>query len=94
KLIREYDSPDSFFYVDPPYYGTEDYYEGKHFGKSDHERLRDVLANAKGKWLLSYNDCEAIRELYGGFAIDSLSARYTFGSSNGRIAEELLIANY
>jgi len=95
-LIRQYDREDSFFYLDPPYFGTEDYYSGVDFGSTDHERLRDVLKNIQGKFLLSYNDCPEIRELYGGFQIESisrlsnLSQRFEGGSEYA----ELFIANY
>lgn len=54
----------AFFYCDPPYYNTEDYYDGGGFGKDDHERLANTLCNIQGKFLLSYNDCPEIRELY------------------------------
>ena len=62
-LIRHYDRPDAFFYLDPPYYETEDMYDVA-FGWDDHVRLRDTLGEIKGKFLLSYNDCPEIRELY------------------------------
>lgn len=62
-LIKHYDREDSFFYCDPPYYDSEYVYKGG-FAKDNHQRLHDVLVNVKGKWLLSYNDCPEIRELY------------------------------
>ena len=66
-LIRHYDRPDMFFYADPPYYSTEDMYEG--FCRDDYLRLRDTLAGIRGKFLLSYNDRPEIRELYAGYPI-------------------------
>jgi len=56
-FIKLMDAPDTFFYCDPPYYGTEDYYDGVVFEDGDHERLRDLLLSIDGKFLLSYNDC-------------------------------------
>ena len=94
-LIKHYDRPDSFFYLDPPYFSTEDMYEVG-FGWDDHVRLRDTLKNIKGKFLLSYNDCPEIRELYEGFSMldfsrtHSMAQRYEAGKQFG----ELLIANY
>lgn len=35
KLIKQYDRPESFFYCDPPYYDTEDYYEDVGFTRKD-----------------------------------------------------------
>jgi DNA adenine methylase len=101
KLIRQYDRPVSFFYLDPPYFDTEKYYknvgEGG-FQKEDHIRLKDALLGIEGKFLLSYNDCEYIRELYDapGIMIESynrinnIKQRY----DNGAMFPEILIANY
>ena len=70
-LIRQDDRGDAFFYCDPPYYKTEGHYEVV-FRREDHERLRDVLGGIQGKWLLSYNDCSYIRELYEGYQIETV----------------------
>lgn len=94
-LINQYDRDDAFFYLDPPYYTTEGMYEVV-FTKEDHVRLRDTLKNIKGKFLLSYNDCEYIRELYKDFYIESttrinnLAIRY----DNSSEFAELIISNY
>ena len=83
-LIRQYDREDAFFYCDPPYYKTEGHYEVV-FRRDDHVRLRDVLGGIQGKWLLSYNDCAYIRELYEGYQIETvkrlnnLAQRYNQG---------------
>ncbi len=93
-LIKQYDRPESFFYLDPPYYKAERRYAVKF--KKDHERLRDTLKNVKGKWLLSYNDCPEIRELYKDYHIVELKRtlylvnRYKTDVEYG----ELLISNY
>lgn len=94
-LIKHYDRPDAFFYLDPPYFSTEDMYEVG-FGWDDHIRLRDTLKSIKGKFLLSYNDCPEIRELYNGFSmfdfsrVHSMAQRYDAGKE----FKELLIGNY
>jgi DNA adenine methylase len=101
QLIRRCDSPMSFFYLDPPYYGTEAYYFniGKGgFAEKDHLRLRDTLARIDGKFLLSYNDHPFVRELYSfpGVCmkevsrINNIRQRY----DSGCMFNELLIANY
>ncbi len=75
KLIAQYDRPESFFYCDPPYFNTEDYYEGDGFSERDHTRLADCLCRINGKFLLSYNDCPEIRDLYSkpGICIETTS---------------------
>lgn len=95
-LICQYDRDNAFFYLDPPYFTTEGMYEVE-FKKEDHIRLRDTLKNIKGKFLLSYNDCEFIREIYKDFYIESftrinnLALRYKSTSND---FNELLISNY
>lgn len=94
-LIRQYDRENAFFYCDPPYYETEGHYAVV-FRKEDHTRLRDALAVSKGKWMVSYNDCEFIRELYAGYTItavtriNNLAQRYDGGCE----FPEVIITNY
>lgn len=101
KLIRQYDRPVSFFYADPPYFETEKYYKNvgeDGFKKKDHIRLRDTLMGIEGKFLLSYNDCSFIRELYDApniqiesyTRINNIKQRY----DNGAQFHEILVANY
>lgn len=94
-LIKHYDRPDAFFYLDPPYFSTEDMYEIG-FEWDDHVRLRDTLKNIKGKFLLSYNDCDEIRELYNGFSMFDFSRTHSMAQryEAGKEFKELLIGNY
>lgn len=95
-LIKVYDKSDALIYLDPPYYGTEKYYSAQ-FSKDDHERLNSVLKNIKGKFILSYNDCEYIREIYKEFNIEEINrqhnlvGRYT---DKENVYKELIIRNY
>ena len=94
-LIRQYDRDDAFFYCDPPYYMTEGHYAVE-FLKTDHQRLRDTLARCKGKWMVSYNDCDFIRGLYQEYTItpvtrlSNLAQRYEGGCEY----PEVIITNY
>lgn len=94
-LIKHYDRPDAFFYADPPYFSTEDMY-AVGFGWDDHVRLRDTLKNIKGKFLLSYNDCPQIRQLYDGFSLFDFSRTHSMAQryEAGKEFKELLIGNY
>ena len=94
-LIRQYDRDGAFFYCDPPYYQTEGYYEVA-FRKADHKRLRDTLADCRGKWMVSYNDCGFIRELYRGCEITPVSRLNNLAQrfEEGCEYPEVLITNY
>jgi DNA adenine methylase len=98
RFISLMDAEDVFFYCDPPYWGTEDYYDGVVFETADHTTLRDLLLSIKGKFLLSYNDCPEIRALYEGFGlfieeVARLDNLRQF-SAAGSVYPELLISNY
>ena len=62
------DSEKSFLYLDPPYYvkGNELYQFS--FSMDDHKRLRDLLVATKHLWLLSYDFCEEVEDLYKDIA--------------------------
>jgi DNA adenine methylase len=62
-LIKKYDSPDTFFYVDPPYYNMEFYYS-KDFPREKHEELADTLSKIQGKFALSYYDFDDLKLFY------------------------------
>ena len=87
-----------FFYCDPPYFATENYYKDVGFKTKDHIRLRDSLMDIKGKFLVSYNDCPEIRELWDKpnihieeiSRVNNLAQRYDGGCQYA----ELLISNY
>ena len=99
KLISNYDREDAFFYCDPPYVGTESYYKNeKTFDLNDHKRLHKSLKGLKGRFLLSYNDCEFVRGLYKDYKIvESDKFDYTLGSNvhkQKKTVCELYIMNY
>jgi DNA adenine methylase len=57
KCIQKYDTPNTLFFIDPPYLGTE-YYYTTDFTIDDHKRLLQLLKNIKGKFVLTtyYNE--------------------------------------
>lgn len=99
KLIKTYDKEAALFYCDPPYYKTEKYYKNiGEFGEKEHKLLADTLRKCNGKWLVSYNDCEFIRELYQGFNIlESKEVEYLLGKNahgKRKVVREIYICNY
>lgn len=91
-ILKRYDYDDAFFYLDPPYSeGTG--YAIVSTKKFDHHRLFECLKNVKGKWLLSYNDSEFIRNLYKDYTIIEVQRQNNLSKKNN-IYKELLIKNY
>lgn len=94
RLIKTYDRPGALFYLDPPYFDAEKYYPDR-FQPEDHERLKRILDNIKGKFILSYNDCQEIRDLYKGYEIFNIDRENNLAAKNGgKRYRELIIKNF
>lgn len=63
-VIQKYDSESTYFYLDPPYWKTENYYSNHDFDRGDHERLARTLHQVKGKFSLSYYEFDLLREWF------------------------------
>jgi DNA adenine methylase len=94
-LIPRFDRAETFFYLDPPYYGFEDYYGDDVFYREDFIKIRDILVRIKGKFVLSINDVPEIRKLFKDFYIETEQTTYlTAGADKKKKVTELLISNY
>lgn len=94
-VFTRFGKPDTFFYIDPPYYGCEDYYGEGIFARDDFMKLRDILASISGKFILSINDVGHIRDLFKGFRIETVATSYSAaGADKKKYVNELLIMNY
>jgi len=101
KVIPKYNN--DFLYCDPPYYldGDSKTFIGMyphrnfpiHHKNFDHAKLRDLLLDHKGGFVLSYNDCSTIRKWYKDFKMIAPSWQYTFGQGDTRIGENRLKNN-
>lgn len=95
-VIERYDSPDTFFYLDPPYAESDcGHYEK---GKDVYYQLLEVLPKLKGKWLMSSYPSPLLSELrdaHGWRNIDTIKALSVSGNHNGgKTKTECLTANY
>lgn len=97
-FIDRYDSPQTLFYLDPPYWGGEmDYGKGM-FDRSEFRKIARRLEGIKGTWLLSINDTPQIRELFEGFHLEPLHVSYSIARTRSptdpkaKPAKELLIS--
>lgn len=89
--------PHDFFYLDPPYFleGDSKMFKGIypmrnfpiHHNSFNHELLSKLLKNHKGKFILSYNDCDFVREAYKDYKILEPSWQYTMGQGETRIGK-------
>lgn len=93
-LINNYSRKNALFYLDPPYYGTEKYYTAA-FLQADHIRLKSCLENIKSKFILTYNNCDYIKNIYGNFNIVEVERFNNLSTTQGgNYYKELIITNY
>ncbi len=91
-FIRRYDTPETLFYVDPPYWGSEHYYGRDAFGRGDYERMAEVLLGIKGRCLLSLNDTPGVRAVFRDFSIETIETTWTAARSKPTKVREVLIS--
>jgi DNA adenine methylase len=96
-IIRSRDTDSSFFYVDPPYFNSDmGHYDG--YSKEDFESLLKLLAQIKGKFLLSSYPSDVLHEAIRQFnwytiSYDGrVSVAAKSGKQKGKV--EVLTANY
>lgn len=92
---------DVFIFLDPPYYSTT---QSRLYGKKgdlhqffDHKKFSNNMKDCKHKWLITYDDCKEIRELFDFAHILPWSLQYGMNNYKQGSADkgrELFIANY
>ncbi len=92
-FIKRYDWPNTLFYLDPPYFGVEDYCGKDLFKRKDYQTMSKLLAQLKGKFLVSLNDVSGMRKTFSQFKIKEVSISYTCGSKNQTLVQKLIISN-
>lgn len=96
EFITRYDRPDTLFYLDPPYWGSESFYGKDFFSRADFDELANLLKEIKGKFIMSINDVPEIRRIFRAFYIMEVQTRYTIATKEtgqSKQAKELLIGN-
>jgi DNA adenine methylase len=98
-VVEKYDSPTTYFYMDPPYWKTENYYSNHDFDVNDHTRLAECIKNIQGKFSLSYYDFPKLSEWfpkdqYKWNQKDFAKAAAAKKDGTQNMGTELLIMNY
>lgn len=81
-----------FCFIDPPYVekGRLLYFDG--MDAEDHEQLANYLSRRRSfSWILTYDDCDEVRDMYDGF--DTAPLQIAYSASRRRAGEEVLMAS-
>jgi len=92
QILKRYDRPKSFFYLDPPYY--EKYLYRHNLQPEEFVTLADRLKKLKGKFLLSLNDVPEVRTIFCDFKIKGVDLFYSAQQKAGKRFKEVIITNY
>ena len=86
-------SKDKFIYADPPYMiNSQNLYglQGGLHRDFDHAGLHQLLSE-RPNWMLSYNNCEEVREMYKGY--DFYYPNWKYGMGEQKDSKEILIVS-
>lgn len=81
----------TFLYIDPPYFHKGSTLYTSFYKRADHEKVADRILKLKSPWILTYDSCEEIRDLYAARRQFQFSLNYSLQSK--RLGTELLIAS-
>ncbi|MEN4916516.1 Dam family site-specific DNA-(adenine-N6)-methyltransferase [Acinetobacter pittii] len=96
-VIKKMDAPDTLFYLDPPYWNSEDVYGKNIFNKDDFYALKMKLDSIQGKFILSLNDVPEVREIFKGYNFQDKKIRWTINNkaaAESHNGNELIIYNF
>lgn len=93
-FLKAYDSKQTLFYCDPPYFGAEDYYGEGLFDRFQFSMMAAHFRRLDGKVIMSINDTPEMRKTFQDF--NQIETSLTYSVSNGAptSAKELIITNF
>ncbi|SLN75051.1 Modification methylase DpnIIA [Pseudooceanicola marinus] len=93
EVLTRYDSPQTLFYLDPPYWGGEADYGKGLFDRDQFAEMARLLSEIRGAFILSINDRPEIREIFAAFVLEPVQLKYTVSKGEASEARELIISN-
>lgn len=96
EFIDRYDRAGTLFYLDPPYWGSEDDYLPGAFDQRQFQCIADRLRTLQGRAILSLNDVVDVRNIFADFRMEEAELPYTIGQASRGVkdARELLIYTF
>lgn len=93
-FLKAYDSKQTLFYCDPPYFGSENYYGEGLFDRFQYNMMAAHFKKLHGKFILSINDTPEIRKVFADFKLTETSLNYSIACEGATPAKELIITNF
>ena len=94
-VLSKFNSPDSFAFIDPPCPSEwPSTLAGTVFSKDQCQEMHDILKQWKGKFMLTLNSEDWIKDMFKDFNIKKFKIPRTLQGHNPSSQYELLITNY
>lgn len=90
EFLENHTDPTTFVYLDPPYVIKGKTCYAEYMTEKHHTDLYEHLRIADYPWILSYDDCEIIRNLYQNYCITPVYLNYS--AANKGSSQEILIS--
>jgi len=90
-VVKKYDSPSTFFFLDPPYESVGADWGYQPFSAA---QLVPVLKKIKGKFLLTFEDSTKNRKAFKQFKTRTIRTTYTAAPTGATKKTELIVSNY
>ncbi|MEB3189401.1 MAG: DNA adenine methylase [Snowella sp.] len=101
RILLEKPGEDVFIFLDPPYLSN---HKSRLYGKKgnlhldfDHNRFAQLMVKCQHKWLITYDDCEQVRDHFSFAHIYEWKLQYgmnNYKQKNAKKGNELFITNY
>lgn len=83
----------SLIYLDPPYYHKGSKLYRNHYRPEDHSAIAHSVAELEIPWLVTYDNCSEIRQLYSDCSMEEFSLHYSTHLSRPIATEVLFYGN-
>lgn len=82
----------TFINFDPPYVVKGSQLYQNSFTQQDHTTLSQLISKCRRKWIVTYDICPLVEELYGNFRKSQISVNYS-ASNSGKANEFVFFSN-
>lgn len=83
----------SLTYLDPPYFHKAKRLYRNHYKPEDHAKIAATVAQISTPWLVTYDNCPEILELYSGCRSTEFSLHYSTSKERPRATEVMFYGN-
>lgn len=96
KIFDSYDFNEAFFFLDPPYLdGAGPAYAG--WSELELARFCERVKKLQGAWVVTFQDCEQVRDLLQGYTIKAVVRANGIGNNgrvrSGRVYREVIVSS-